>query len=215
VDQLHARFLALLPRLELHARITFRGLRCPGLQEDAVQEVLALCWQWFLRLCERGKDVTGFVSALAGYAARAVRNGRRLSGSERARDVLSPVARRRHGFRVEPLPQAVRASHERLCASPLGQELQDTFEERLHHNTQSPVPDQAAFRIDFPAWLKTLTPRERRLVRAMARNERTEDLSRQFELSPSRVSQLRREFRDGWRRFHGEDVPARRRAAAC
>jgi hypothetical protein len=57
------------------------------------------------------------------------------------------------------------------------------------------------FRIDFPAWLKTLTGRERRMIRLMARNERTLDLSRQFELSPARISQLRREFRDDWLRF--------------
>ena len=63
------------------------------------------------------------------------------------------------------------------------------------------MPDQVAFRIDFPAWLATLTARERRLIRAIARNERTKDLSRMFELSQGRISQLRREFRDDWRRF--------------
>jgi hypothetical protein len=180
-----------------------------------VQEVLALCWQWFLRLCERGKDATAFASALAGYAARAVRGGRRLCGTERAREVLSPVAQRKGGFRVEHLPASTHSPHEQLYATPRGQALLDAFEERLRDNTLTPVADQAAFRIDFPAWLQTLTGRERRLVRAMARNERTKDLSKQFELSPGRVSQKRREFRDGWRRFHGEDAPARRRAAAC
>ena len=49
----------------------------------------------------------------------------------------------------------------------------------------------------------------------MAHNERTKDLSRQFELSPGRISQLRREFRDGWLRYHGEEILPRRRAAAC
>ena len=38
-------------------------------------------------------------SALACYAARAVHSGRRVCGHEKVRDVLSPVARRRHGFR--------------------------------------------------------------------------------------------------------------------
>jgi hypothetical protein len=213
VDQLHARFLALLPRLELHARITFRGLRCPGLREDAVQEVLALCWQWFLRLCERGKDAAAFASALAGYAAQAVRSGRRLCGTERAREVLSPVAQRKGGFRVEHLPASTHSPHEQLYATPRGQALLDAFEERLRDNTLTPILDQVVFRMDFSAWLRTLTGRERRLIRAMARGERTQDLSREFDLSPGRVSQLRREFRDGWRRFHGEDVLARRRAA--
>src|SRR5262249_6602217 len=131
VDQLHRRFLALLPRLQLHAEVYFRHIKCPAKKEDAIQEVIALCWKWFVRLTERGKDVSAFVNAFACYAARAVRSGRRLCGQEKAKDVLSPVARRRHGFHVESLPQAVITSHERLYGTPLGQEAQDAFEERL------------------------------------------------------------------------------------
>ena len=214
VDQLHARFLALLPRLELHARVTFRGLRCPGLKEDAVQEVLALCWQWFLRLTERGKDATAFAGALAGYAARAVRSGRRLCGTERAREVLSPVAQRKGGFRVEHLPASTHSPHEQLYATPRGQALLDAFEERLRDNTLTPILDQVVFRLDFPAWLQTLTGREQRLIRALARGERTKDLSQAFEVSPGRISQLRRAFRDAWLRFHGEQAPGHLRTAA-
>jgi hypothetical protein len=214
VDQPHARFLALLPRLERHARVTFRGLRRPGRQEDAVQEVPALCRQWFLRLTERGRDAAAFASALAGYAARAGRSGRRLCGTERAREVLSPVAQRKGGFRVEHLPASTHSPHEQLYATPRGQAPLDALEERLRDNTLTPLLDQVVFRLDFPAWLRTLTGRERRLVRALARGERTQDLSREFDLSPGRVSQLRRAFRDAWLRFHGEQAPGRRRTAA-
>jgi len=35
----------------------------------------------------------------------------------------------------------------------------------------------------------------------MARNERTTDLSKEFELSQGRISQLRKEFHQGWTRF--------------
>jgi DNA-directed RNA polymerase sigma subunit (sigma70/sigma32) len=65
------------------------------------------------------------------------------------------------------------------------------------------------FRLDFKDWLRSLTPRERRIIRAMARNERTKDLSRQFEVSPGRISQMRREFKEGWERF-GEGATAGR-----
>jgi hypothetical protein len=213
IDQFHARFLALLPRIELHARITFRGLKCPDTREDAVAETVALAWKWHVRLAERGKDVMQFSAALAILAARAVRSGRRLCGHQKARDVLSPVARRRHGFRVEPLPTSTQSSHDSLHSLPHAQQAQDAFEERLRDNTLTPVPEQAAFRIDFPAWLKTLMGRERRIIRAMARNERTRDLSRQFEVSPGRISQLRREFHDAWCRFHGEEVSSPEPAA--
>jgi hypothetical protein len=202
--ELHARFLVILPRIELHGQIYFRHLRCPHKKADAIQEMRALAWQWFVRLHERGKDPGDFLTAFTTLLARAVNSGRRLAGMARAKDVTNPATQMRHGFKVEPLPGSPRVSHEQLYAAPKGQRLHDAFEERLRDNTITPVFDQAQFRIDFPAWLQTLTGRERRLIRAMARNERTLDLSREFELSPARVSQLRREFHDGWRRFCGE-----------
>jgi hypothetical protein len=159
-----------------------------------------------VRLTERGKDVFTFPAAFAALVARAVKCGRRLCGQEKAKEVLSFVAQQRHGFRIELLPQSTRCPHDNLYATPDGQALHDAFEERLRDNTQTPVPDQVAFRIDFPAWLQTLTGRERRLVRAMARNERTTDLSKEFEVSPGRISQMRREFRDDWLRFTGEEA---------
>ena len=42
IDVLHARFLRLLPKIEGHARIFFRGVRCPVRQEDLVQECIGL-----------------------------------------------------------------------------------------------------------------------------------------------------------------------------
>jgi hypothetical protein len=165
---------------------------------------VALAWQWFVRLRQQGKDPGEFLMAFTTLLARAVNSGRRLAGMAKAKDVLNLGTQRRHGFRVEPLPSAPRRSHESLYATVHGQELLDTYEERLRDNTQTPVPEQVVFRIDWPAWLATLTARERRMIRAMAQNERTLDLSRQFELSPARISQLRREFHDGWTRFCGE-----------
>jgi hypothetical protein len=201
--ELHARFLAILPRVELHGRIYFRHLG-PHRKADALQEMRALAWKWFLRLHERGRDPADFVTSFATLLARAVNSGRRLAGMERSKDVMNPAAQRRHGFQVEPLPASTRVSHEELYGPARGQQRLDTFEERLRDNTVTPVADQVQFRIDWPAWLATLTGRERRLIRAMALNVRTLDLSRRFELSPSRISQLRREFYLDWHRFLGD-----------
>jgi hypothetical protein len=202
---LHAAFLSILPRIERHGQIYFRHLR-PHKKADAIQEMRALAWKWFVRLHQLGKDPADFVTQFVTYLARAVNSGRRLAGMAKAKDVMNPATQRRHGFRVEPLPNSTRTSHERLYASPVGQALLDAFEERLRDNTVTPVPEQVAFRIDFPAWLRTLTARERRMIRAMSCNERTFDLSREFELSPSRISQLRREFFLDWHRFLGDLV---------
>jgi hypothetical protein len=201
MEEMHARFLLLLPRVELHGRIYFRHLRCPHKKADAIQEMRCLAWKWFLRLHERGRDPADFLTGFVTLLARAVNSGRRLASMARAKDVLNAATQRRHGFHVERLPSSTQASHERLYAEVHGQELHDAFEERLRDNTITPVIDQVVFRIDWPAFLRTLTGRERRLIRAMARNERTLDLSRQFEVSPARISQLRREFFEGWHRF--------------
>jgi hypothetical protein len=198
-EQLQAAFLRILPRIRTHARVWSRHVACPGLREDFVCEAVALAWRSFLRLAERGRDATQFASALASLAVRAVRSGRRLCGQEKSRDALSPAAQRRRGFRVEELlPPAAR---ERPRGEPSGQRRQDALEERLRDNTQMPVIDQVAFRCDFPAWLATLTARNRQVLDELMAGEGTGDVARKFSLSPGRVSQLRRQFEGGWAVF--------------
>src|SRR5438128_2562414 len=82
-EQLHTVFLTLLlPKLQTHALIAFRHLRCPHQREDAVDEMVGLCWLWYPRLVEQGKDADLFVSTLANFAAGHVKSGRRLCGQE-------------------------------------------------------------------------------------------------------------------------------------
>jgi hypothetical protein len=196
---LQSRFLAILPRIQARARIYFRDIKCAFRKADLVSEVVAVSWKWFTRLLRRGKDARRFVNALATLAARAVRCGRRACGQERSNDVLNPVAQRRHNFVV----QSISPTRQSLDATR-GHWLEDVIAERLVDNTITPPPEQAAFRIDFPRWMKTLSVRERRILRAMSRNEKTKDLSRKFEVSAGRISQIRREFHDGWSRFVGD-----------
>ena len=102
---LQATFLSsVLPKVVSHGRVSFRHLRSADRKEEAVAEMVALAWAWHLRLAERGKDATRFPTALATFAARAVRSGRRLAGMDRAKDVLSPLAQQRRGFAVGKLP---------------------------------------------------------------------------------------------------------------
>jgi hypothetical protein len=185
---LQATFLAsVLPRVVTHGRIYFRHRRRAD-QEEAIQEMAALCWKWFLRLAERGKDAARFPSALATFAARAVRSGRRLAGMDRSKDVLSPLAQQRQGFAVGKLPD-----YSALDGSPL--------HEALHDNTQSPVDEQVCFRIDFPSWRASRNERDRLVLDDLMLGERTLDVAGKHRLSPGRVSQLRREFHDDWEFF--------------
>jgi hypothetical protein len=189
---LQAAFLALvLPKVLSHGSVYFRHLRSAELKEEYIAEMVALTWKWHLRLAERGKDATRFPTALASYAARAVRSGRRLAGMDRSKDVLSPQAQRRKGFAVGKLPEG-----STLNGNPL--------EEALADNTQSPVVEQVCFRLDFPAWRVTHAERDRRVLDDLMLGERTLDVAGKYGLSPGRVSQLRREFLRDWRRYISE-----------
>jgi len=203
VADLHTRFLELLPRIDLHGRIFFRDLRCHP-REEAIAEMIGVAWKWFCRLAERGKDVSQFQMVFVFLVARAVKSGRRITGQVKAKDVMNPATQNRRGFKVERLHSSTCASHKELYSTPHGQELHDAFEERLRDNTMSPVPEQVAFRIDWPAWVMSRTDRDRRIIRDLMAGERTLDVSRKHGISPARISQLRREFHDDWLRFNGE-----------
>jgi hypothetical protein len=182
-----------LPKVLSHGQVWSRHIKCPHRRDDFVAEMVGLSWKWFVRLVERGKDPTAFPTALAGFAARAVRAGRRVAGQEKAKDVLSPVAQTRHDFVVEKLPD-----HEALTSNLL------TL--ALHDNRKSPPDEQCAFRMDFPAWLALLGDRNRRIAEALMVGERTSDVADRHGMSPARVSQLRREFRQDWGRFCGDEL---------
>jgi DNA-directed RNA polymerase specialized sigma24 family protein len=184
---LHAAFLAALPRFAAHARFATRYVACPDTRADLVAEVLALAWRQFARLHRRGKDPSRFVTTLALRCSQAVKAGRRLVKSESARDVLSPVARVRHGLAVRGLGRA--AADPRLS-------------DALADNTRTPVPEQASFRIDYPRWRASFRPRARAVLDALAVGGRTGEVARRFGLSQGRVSQLRQVFAASWRRFH-------------
>jgi hypothetical protein len=205
-DTLHATFQALLPKLLTHADIYFRSIRCPDTRADRIAECMALAWKWLIRLHERDKDVNQFTMVFVYLVARAVKSGRRLTGQERAKDVLSSRAQRKHAFKVEELPASTRRPLDDIYSRVRGQQHLDAFEERLCDNTVTPPPDAAAFRIDFPQWLRTRTDRDRRIIDDMMCDERTLDLARKHGISPARISQLRREFMDDWERFCGEHL---------
>jgi hypothetical protein len=191
IDRYRREFEQVLPRIERHAGVAFRDVRCPARKDDLVAEAVALSWAWWVRLRRRGKRPQRFVGAIATFAARAVRSGRRLCGQERARDALSPLAQRRHAFAVLAIP----------AGSP---RTGDPLADALRDNTRTPPDEQAGFRLDFPAWVAGYAPRDRRIIAVMLLGEGTTRIARRFSVSPARVSQLRRQYRADWRTFVGD-----------
>lgn len=198
---LHDAFLSIIPKVETHARIFFRHIKCPEKKADRIAETIALAWSWFRKLARRGKDATCFPCTLASFAVRHVNAGRRLCGQEKGRDVMSSITQQRHHFAVEKFPD-----YSTLHGSPIEEALQD--------NTHSAVIDQVCFRIDFPSWISSLSERDHRVVEDLALRHRTTDVARKYGISPGRVSQLREMFRCGWGQFVG-DIPRSTKGVAA
>jgi hypothetical protein len=98
--------------------------------------------------------------------AQHVKLGRRITGKEKPNDVLSPRAQVQHGFMVQTLPQYETDSGENEALYTLCKTI----------STRRP-PDQAAFRIDIPAWVRSHTERTRNVICALIVGERTKDLA--------------------------------------
>lgn len=179
------RFLDLLPTIQRHARRAFRKHHAEQ-RHDFIQEAIAAAFVSFHRLLERGREQLAFPAALARFAIRRVYSGRRIGTDTNRNDVLSPAAWRQRGLTVQQ-------------SDPLDEV--NGWNETFVEDTQTPVPDQVCFRIDFPDWLSSLSDRDRQIAEALGGGAMTRDAAREFGLSPARVSQLRQELRDSWSTF--------------
>jgi len=183
------KFLSMLPEIRKQANFAFRRLHVDA-REELIQEVVAQAYSLFVRLCQRGKLALVFPTPLAQFAIRKVRAGRRIGSRANIRDVTSPRAGVTKGLTIERL---------------------DRFDQRTGQWREALVEDRTAgpaeiaeTRIDFADWLKTLPTRDRQLAETLARGETTGCVARMFRISAARVSQLRRDLCENWRRFVGE-----------
>ena len=62
----------------------------------------------------------------------------------------------------------------------------------------------ATMKMDFTEWLKSLPYRVRRIAKLLATGEKTTIVAEKFNLSAGRISQLRRELAQSWKKFQGE-----------
>jgi hypothetical protein len=198
VPEWHRRFLALLPAVRRCAEFSFRKLR-PDLRKEMVDEVVVNALAAFARLVERGKEDSAYASSLAAYAVKQVRQGRELGNRLNAKDVSSRYAQQRKGLQVERLDQ--------FDASD------DEWKEILIEDRKAGPAETAASRIDFAEWLATMSSLRRKIAQCLATGTSTQEAAHQFDVTPGRISQIRREFHESWLAFHGETVAASAAAA--
>ena len=184
----HREFLAMLPTVIRHASIAFRGLN-PAAREEAIQEAVCNTLAAYHRLVELNKTDVAYASVLARYGVSQVRSGRKVGGHLNGQDVLSPYAGIKNRITVERLDRYDQEE----------QGWQEIVVEDRHAG-----PDVvAATRIDFTDWLRTLSPRRRKIADMLAAGETTGETAKRFGVSAGRISQLRREMAESWQQFHG------------
>ena len=189
----HAGFLAMLPRIQKSARFAFRHRR-PEAREEAVQEVLANAWRAYVRLAQLDKLSLAYPTVLARYAIVQVNDGRQMGGRRNIEEVLSARAQRCKGFAVQRLDQF----------DTEGGNWTDLIVEDRH----ATPADVVRVRIDFAAWLKTLSRRMRRIAELLAAGHRAVEVARRFHVSRARISQVQRELYRSWWAFVGEPAAA-------
>jgi len=190
------RFVALLPVILRYVTPAFHKLGSEA-KAEAIQEAVATCFVAYWRLVQQGREGLAFATVLARYAVAQVRTGRQVGGRLNVKDVSSGYSQYRKRFNVSRLDRF--------------DSVERCWKEVTLADDKWPILDQVAFRCDFPAWLKTLRPRDRSIARALAAGSRTTDVARRFGVSIARISQLRRELERSWWAFHGEEAEREKR----
>jgi hypothetical protein len=189
--QWHTAFLAMLPAIVTHARISFRHLD-PEAREEAVQEVVCNACRAFARLVELGKTEIAYAMPLARYGVAQTRDHRKVGGQLNIGDVLSPYCQQRKNVKVESI--------DHFDDDENGWKQAVVVDTRL-----SPVAEIVAFRCDFADWLQSLPRRDCHIAESLAVGNRTSEVAKRFEVTEGRISQLRRELAESWRVFVGDE----------
>jgi hypothetical protein len=201
-----AAFVAELPRITGVLRRHLR--RLPAARRDeALADAQAAAWAAWHGLLRRGRDPREVGPAgIARNAARYVRNGRKLgcgATGYAAIDVYHWRARARRGLALVRL-------HSMGEDGPGG--TPEAWRAWLVEDRRAHPAEEAAFRIDFAAWLARLPARKRRMAEQLAAGGTTGAVARMLGVTPAAVSMTRAWLAADWRAFQGEaDVRSGRR----
>jgi hypothetical protein len=182
-----ALFEYLYPQIEGIVRQWWHWLEGQERRDEAVQETLCYVWLRWRAALARGKDPQPYLVRFVVFCCRHVRHGRRFCGQKLNETLASAIpGGRRTG--VQSLPQ-----------TSTGLETRDR--DPLDDVTSENPAARAAFNVDYPAWLDTLTDRDERIACVLTQGERTKAAARYFRLSPARICHKRTSLKASWEAF--------------
>ncbi len=181
-------FLAVMPAVRQHACICFRRLDHHARQE-AIAATIARAFVDYGILVRKRRLAHAYPSTLAEFAVRRTRAGRGVGTSQNTRDLFNHAAHRRHVQSLSPWDSG-------------------TWREQVLEDRRVSPADQAAFNLDFQAWLFGWPPSHRRIIDTLAAGHRTCEVAQRFKMTSGRVSQLRRQYQRSWVAFQGAERAA-------
>src|SRR5262245_7583145 len=200
--QAHRQFERALPAMDATIRYQFRHTP-RRLRAEAIADARASAWHAWIGLLRRGKDPLAVgPTGIAFNATRYARGGRKLgygATGRSAMDVYDHRARRRLGMKLISLDRDTGAM---AGAEP------DAWRDWLAQDNRVSPADAAAFRLDFRAWMDSLSAHKRRMAELLALGHETSVVAAMLGVTPSAVSQSRNGLARSWRRFQGEEVSA-------
>ncbi len=195
--QLQQRFTDHLPIMR--RAITFHLPRVAKRYRDEFEtDVLAACWHAWVGLARRGQDpVVVGPAGIVTNAVRYVQNGRAMGTSKTGRSLDVYRASKRAGVQIMRINQR--------AGSVVNE---GPWHEFLLSDGRVDPATQAAFRIDLPAWLATLSQRKREMALLLAEGYETGSAARELGVTPAAVSISRAALADSWAQFQGEESPS-------
>ena len=158
------------------------------------QEVIANALKAFVRLVQLKKTDIAYPTVLASYGVRQTRDGRKVGGHLNVKNVLSKYCQDHKDVVVERLDHFDKTD--------------EAWQEVLVEDRHCGPAQIACTKIDFEEWLKSLPVRYRHLAQYLSLGHRTSDAAKKFKVSAGRISQIRKELAENWRRFVGDEPEA-------
>ena len=181
IETLHETFVRNLPELEIMALARFTHLD-PEARAEAIQNATALTWKYWVRHAEKGRptDET-MLRNVWWFAIKQTRDGRTITRGDGKRG------------------KGRQDTYDR----PDGTTVKRIDFNMFVHDT-TPIPDQVAFRLDFPLFMATSNERQRGMAADLASGMGTGEVAKKYGVSAGAVSQFRTRFKVLLERFYGE-----------
>jgi DNA-binding NarL/FixJ family response regulator len=162
---------------------------------STIEEALEVAEQFAKRTFAGSPDFDEKVSDVVSVTWEAhVRYGHRVAKEQLARFAIKRVRAKRQ------FPERSRSLDARSLYKKGAKRRSDFDVFEIAAVAANPA-EVAAFRIDFKAWLKTLTAKGRGIAKALAAGETTSEVAERFGITPGAVSQRRRALAASYEAF--------------